>query len=249
MTTGTKKVLAAMIIITSLGLATAYFYYQWVNEAEDPRVLEARYMLKKFDKLIEDKDYFAVFPLLDKIEKIYLNTPGYEKSYEMGVVNNNRTAAYLLLALYETGEDEKKKKEHYLKSALECTQKSIEIYEDWIDLYGTLTEDELYSKIEGYFRTDSLKGQEIDRIISKRVDDLEMAQLETRRRLSVSYTNLGIIQRHQYRQKAAVKSYVKALELWPDNHTAKNNLNVLLGKPVEERSTIEKIFPKDRRNE
>ncbi len=246
-TTGTKKLLSAMLIVSSIGITIAYYYYDSINKAEDPRVTEARYLLKRFDKLMDENDYLAVFSLLDQIENIYKNAKGYENSYEMGVVYNNRTATYLILGLYESSDKKDKKK--YLRLALDATRKSIDIYEKWLSAYGTLTEEELYNKIKPYFTPEDLKGCEVEKIIKKRVDDIKLAQIETKRRLSVSYTNLGIIQRHQYKQQDALKSYAEALKLWPDNHTAKNNLNVLLGKPIEKISVIDKIFTKDRRKE
>jgi tetratricopeptide (TPR) repeat protein len=59
----------------------------------------------------------------------------------------------------------------------------------------------------------------------------------------VSYTNLGIILRHQGDIKGALKSYKKALELWDKNLSAENNINILIGKPIRERSTLERLFP------
>ena len=35
-------------------------------------------------------------------------------------------------------------------------------------------------------------------------------------------------------------------ELWDRNLTAKNNLNVLLGQPMEKRNVIQRMFPPDR---
>jgi hypothetical protein len=63
----------------------------------------------------------------------------------------------------------------------------------------------------------------------------------------VAYANLGIIQRHQYHQDSAISSYMAALKLWKRNPTAKNNLNTLLGRPAEDESIIDQLFPPDRR--
>jgi hypothetical protein len=84
------------------------------------------------------------------------------------------------------------------------------------------------------------------KIFHKRVDDLVLAQNETPRRLSVSFTNQGIVQRHLYKQNEAVESYIKAIKLWKDNFTARNNFNVLMGKPPKDRSIIDQLFPPDK---
>ena len=70
---------------------------------------------------------------------------------------------------------------------------------------------------------------------------------ETLRRLSVSYTNLGVISRYENNRQNAKLYYEKAVRLWADNDTAVNNLNVLLGKPIQKRSVLKKLFPKDKK--
>ena len=66
---------------------------------------------------------------------------------------------------------------------------------------------------------------------------------ETPRRLSVSYTNLGIMYRFREDYENAALSYKKAMDLWEDNLSAENNLNILLGRPLKKRSLLRKIFP------
>jgi len=41
--------------------------------------------------------------------------------------------------------------------------------------------------------------------------------------------------------------YVKALDLWSENHAAKNNINILFGKPPEKQSILRKLFPPERK--
>ena len=79
--------------------------------------------------------------------------------------------------------------------------------------------------------------------ISKRVSEIVDAQNETPRRLSVAYTNLGIIKRHQEKYKDAIDCYTKAIELWDMNLAAENNLNTLLGRPLKKQNMLRKIFP------
>ena len=82
--------------------------------------------------------------------------------------------------------------------------------------------------------------------IKARTKDIEKAILENDRRLSVCYTNLGIVFRQREQYKQAAEQYKKALELWDRNLNAENNLNVLLGKPLKKRNIIQKLFPPER---
>jgi tetratricopeptide (TPR) repeat protein len=86
----------------------------------------------------------------------------------------------------------------------------------------------------------------LERIIEKRVDDILASKIETKRRLSVSHTNLGIVFRYEEDLEAAKEQYEKAIELWPENHVAKDNLNRLLGLPAEKRSIIRELFYRER---
>ncbi len=139
-------------------------------------------------------------------------------------------------------------KEKLLSLAKENSFKSIEVYENWLRNMGDMNIKEIRLKIKPYFKEEdrTFESRNLNNIIKKRIDEIKLAQKETKRRLSVSYTNLGIIQRHEYKQNDAIRSYVKAIDLWNDNFIARNNLSVLLGKPIKKRSLIEKLIPKDR---
>lgn len=230
---GTQRLVVTLIAISVIVLASAYVYYQSINGAQDQRVAKARSLFAKYSQLIEEKKYPLVFIVLDELEELYKTTPGYSDSYELGIVYNNRTATYLLMALY----DEKKT---LLAKAEKTALTSNSIYEQWLATYGSLSKEEIKKKIDPYF-------QNSEKILAKRVADIVVAQLEVKRRLSVSYTNLGIVQRHQLALEQAVESQKRALELWPDNHTAKNNLHVLLGEKPQKRTVIEQLFPKERK--
>jgi hypothetical protein len=45
----------------------------------------------------------------------------------------------------------------------------------------------------------------------------------------------------------AINNYQKAIDLWDQNLTAENNLNILLGKPLKKRNLIQKLFPPKRK--
>ena len=235
-----------MIIIVSIGLLIAFLYYSDINSAEDPRVIEAKHKYKQYNMLIEANDFEGVMLTLDTIENIYLKYDDYKKSYEIGVVNNNRAAAYLSKALYQT--DNEKEKDSLLIISKYYTIRAINYYINWIDEFENLSETEIieyftpiYNKNIPIFEKDK-----IDKYLNKRVDDIILAQRETKRRLSVSYTNLGIIFRHQLELDSATQYYVFALQQWEKNFIAENNLNVLLGRPVKKRNFIQKLFPSEK---
>jgi len=233
MTKGTTRLVSVLIALSIVVMTVAYFYYQNINSTQDPRVAKARHLFAKYSRLIEEKKYTLVFIVLDELEALYKTTPGYGSSYELGIVYNNRTATYLLMALYDD-------KKEMLVKAEQTALISNAIYEKWLESYSQLNKQEIKTKIEPYF-------QMSEKILHKRVADIKLAQLEVKRRLSVSYTNLGIVQRHQHQLEKAVVSQKKALELWPDNHTAKNNLNVLFGEKPKKRSIVDQLFPKPRK--
>jgi tetratricopeptide (TPR) repeat protein len=115
--------------------------------------------------------------------------------------------------------------------------------------FGNQTEEEikfLLKKSLGQTRLLS-NNETLDAIIRNRVKEIMSARIETPRRLSVSYTNLGIIKRHENEVEKAYDYYNKALELWDENHAAKNNMNILFGKPPEKQSVLRKLFPPERK--
>lgn len=224
----------------------AYIYYGGKNRAEDPRVVQTKFLFKQFDELMKINEFTNAFPLLDTIEMILKSVPGYSESYEIGIVYNDRGSAWLSMALY--GKKDSVEKSRLLSIARTNIDSAILIYSNWLESYGQLSEEQTAKSILPYFPKNdkAFEKRNYKRIIEKRVDDLVLAQKETSRRLSVSYTNLGIIQRHQYLQDEAVESYKKAILLWEDNFTARNNFNVLMGLPPKDRSIINKLFPPDK---
>jgi tetratricopeptide (TPR) repeat protein len=242
----TKKVLAGILIIICISLLAAYLYYGSKNRSEDPRVVETKYLFKAYEDLMKEKRFDEAIRLMDSVEYIFLNTPGYQSSYELGIVYNNRGSAYLSIALYSNKDSIEKTL--LLRLAKMQIDSSIAIYSTWMEKYGELGEEEILNIEKQYFleNDSAFKGKNHRRILKKRVDDLIMAQEETPRRLSVSYTNAGIILRHQFKQKEAAEYYIKAIELWKDNYIARNNFNVLMGKDPEDRSIIDQLFPPDK---
>lgn len=242
-----SKLILIIAVMVALGFGSATLYYRSLNRAEDPRVMQAKRMLSEYDRRMKAGRFIEVHALLDSVETIYAKTRGYEGSYEFGVVENNRASAFIMRALYDTllQEGEKEQLLGFAKNHLEM---GIDIYEHWLDSVNALGEQEIEELLRMvYFDTScSLHGANPQAVLEKRVDDILFAKVETRRRLSVAYTNMGIVQRHLMMTDSALVSYVKALELWDDNHQARSNLEVLLGKEPSKRNFIQKLFPPDR---
>lgn len=242
----TRTLILVMCVLVAFGIVIARQYYGNLNKSIDPRIIEAREMYKKYDRYAMNNRIDSVFILLDSIEAIYSAIPHYTGSYEFGVLNNNRAAAYLTLALYSPiysvdsiAQDSLiRKSEHY-------SHLSIEIYRNWLDKNEKKSEAELRKFVQADFVNglEDLDNDYKERIINRRVDELIEAQTETKRRLSVSYTNLGIVYRHYEHYEQAAESYTTALKLWDQNLTAENNLNILLGKPLKKRTLLQKLFP------
>lgn len=246
LTRESKILIVFLICISVVGFTIAYFYYDSVNRSEDPRVLETKFMFMRYDKLIAGKQYMAGMAVMDSIQQILEKTPGYNDSYELGIVYNNRASILLSMALYETTDSIEKARQLQIANCYIDT--CITIYKEWLNVNGKLTKEQIAAKVKPCFPENdkAFEGKNYENILDKRVDDLILAQKETPRRLSVAYTNLGIIQRHLYMQEKAMISYQRAILLWKDNNTASSNLNVLMGLPPEDRSMIEKLFPPDK---
>jgi len=242
----TKILLLILVAIAMLSFAFAYLYYNSKNKAEDPRVVETKFMFKRFDLLMSELDYSGALLLLDSIEALFNNIPCYRGSYETGMVFNNRASAFLSMALYEVEDSIEQQK--LLGFASENLDSSIRIYTDWLNKYELFPADSITKNLEPCFNQDDKAFSNSDSkvVLKKRVEDVILAQKETKRRLSVSYTNLGIVKRHQYMQNEALECYRQAIELWGDNFTALNNFNVLMGTPPKKRTVLEKLFPPDK---
>jgi tetratricopeptide (TPR) repeat protein len=235
-----------MVILALIGIAIAWVYYGNINKAVDPRVRQAQVMYGRYNVYASENDYEKVLSLLDSIKEVYSSVPHYANSYELGVIQNNRASVFLTKALSDTTLDEIR--QNYFALAEQHLLKSIDYYNGWMNDFGNLTEEEIHLYVDKEFRSDPvlLSHKNIDAMITKRVKDVLTAQIETPRRLSVSYSNLGIIKRHEDKVDEAVEYYTKALELWDENHAAKNNLNILFGKPVEKQGLLRKLFPPER---
>lgn len=250
----TKFIILVMSIISLIAIGAAYLYYEGINKAEDPRVIQAKLLTKKYDEYVNKNKINDALFLLDSIESIYDKCPHYRNSYEKGVVYNNRASIFLSLIIYGDSTEYFNIKgteihtDSLLKEADNEIRKSISIYENWLEKYKELTPEEIKSVISADFNKNVAEFEiNANEYLNKRLDEIKLAQLETPRRLSVSYSNLGIVYRLYNNYDQAIAQYKKAIEYWPENLSAKNNINVLLGLPLEERSFLRKLFPKNKK--
>ncbi|MBN1116606.1 MAG: tetratricopeptide repeat protein [Bacteroidales bacterium] len=243
----TRVLILLMITLVFFSLVFAHFHYKKINASVDPRVVKARKMYELYNHYAEANYLDSVIFLMDTIEEIYKGIPAYKNSFEIGVLYNNRAAAFLTMALFSSQIDSLAK-----DSLIELAEKesltSIDIYTNWLKRFENLSSGEIEQGIKEEFtegiQTDNKK--QIINFLENRVKEIEEAQLESGRRLSVSYTNLGIVYRHREEYEKAAGMYIKALEFWEDNLTAENNLNILLGRPLKKRTLLQKLFPPEK---
>jgi tetratricopeptide (TPR) repeat protein len=254
----TRVLIVIMVALVFVGLAVANEYYKNFNAQNDPRVVEARRLYENYNTLAQVNNFTALFDLLDSIETIYSNYPHYRNSYEVGVLYNNRSAAYLLMALFNDSIHMFTVDSNLLQISKDSLfslssvtgNKSKVIYENWLSVFDNKEEKELKKILKNDFLVglDGYEKSDIKKFLNRRTEEIINAQIETKRRLSVSYTNLGIIHRHRDEYKDAIECYKRAIDLWDRNLTAENNLNILLGRPTKKRNFIQKMFPPDKKN-
>ena len=245
-----KRTRALIIIMSALvlsGVAISYLYYKSINESIDPRIVKARTLYEKYNVYAQNNEFDSILSLMDSIELIYAEFDHYKNSYEVGVLYNNRAASFLTMALY-SNDIEIIDQDSLINLAEIAVKKSIEIYNQWLEKFQnkSLVEIERIISNDFYTGLGDFNTDKKNKFIKNRINEIHDSQTETQRRLSVSYTNLGIINRHNLQYEAAANCYKKAIDLWDRNLTAENNLNVLLGRPMKKRSFIQKLFPPDR---
>ncbi|HRY98651.1 MAG TPA: hypothetical protein P5550_06285 [Bacteroidales bacterium] len=253
----TGKVFVAMVVVVLLAGTIAWRYYHRLNRQIDPRIAQARELYGSYNTVVASHDYVAVLALLDSADHIYSRVQHYVFSWERGVLWNNRAALCLTLALSAdsipaannpfpalTPDSLIALTGVYLLNALSHYQKMEE-------QYGGKTS----RQVEALIQSEFLQG--LDHIpLPKRMNMLEarareivQASAENNRRMSVCYTNLGIVSRYREDYPQAVNHYQTALRLWDRNLEAENNLNRLLGLPLKKRNLLQRLFPPQRKTE
>jgi len=244
-------IMGALVII-SFGIAQLYYSYE--NNSVDPRIVEARQLYSRYDNYTELNNFKGIFSLLDSIENIYNAFQHYENSFEMGVLYNNRAAAYLSMALYFENNSlsldgiTTLSKDSLIELSDTYVAKSIQLYENWLIKYADKDKIQIKNSLKENFSIglEEYTAKENQRFLLKRIQEIQEAQLETKRRLSVAYTNLGIVKRHQGKYKEAIEHYTYALKLWDRNLSAENNLNTLFNQPLKKPNMLQKILPPDK---
>jgi tetratricopeptide (TPR) repeat protein len=244
---GTKAVLGISFSVALVAILFAFFHYRGLNRSEDPRVEEARGLMSEYDRLAGGADSYTKFPLLDSALTIYRSIPDYQSSFETGVIYNNKCSGLLLVALYDSTINSENKYA-LLELSMNYCDSSISVYRKWISEWGDLSEEAIAGKMKPYMNeSDTLfEGRSFRKIFARRVKNIILAQIETPRRLSVSYTNKATVYRHLLKQDSAFSYYEKALSLWKDNRNASSNLSVLMGGEPLEPKLIEALFPPDK---
>jgi tetratricopeptide (TPR) repeat protein len=242
----TRLLILVMSGLVVLGISIASLYYKKQNQSVDPRVKKARLLYEKYNDFAQAGAYDSIFQLLDTIEHLYQQYPHYENSFETGVLYNNRAAAWLTLAtLTGNTAGEPEKRDSLLDRAEKNARQSIKIYQSWKKKFDDKNKKEIETVIrKSFFQGLEKYDQEKKQLfLARRAEEIAQSKVETDRRLSVSYTNLGLVYRHKSRYEEAARQYKKAMELWDRNLTAENNLNRLLGRPLKKRNIIQKLFP------
>ncbi len=250
----TRALILIMIALVTIGIFIARTYYRHQDAAVDPRIKEARVLYSKYNDYAASGDYYKLIALLDSIESIYLASSDYSHAYEMGVLHNNKGAVQLTIALYSDSIDKAFNPYYGLPedSLISMAESNIiyaiNIYNEWIYLYKDMDQDQISEIIRpgivagiDLFHRDMIPG-----IVKSRAKEIYKSIAESGRRLSVCYTNLGVIYRQRGEFEKAIRQYEKALQLWDRNLDAENNINRLLGHPIKKRNIIQKLFPPDR---
>jgi len=245
------RLVGIMVIIVVAGILVARSYYGNLNQSVDPRIQPARELYERYDKAAVSGDYYRIFKLLDTISAIYQKIPHYRESFELGVLHNNRAAAFLTMALYPDSIPASRNPFYELSPdslaslAKQQVKTAIAIYEGWNKRFQGKEGAKIRLEIQKEFLTGLVQStsEMNDKYLNTRVKEIENSLVENDRRLSVCYTNLGLVYRLQEEYPEAVAQYEKALELWDRNLDAENNLNKLLGRPPRKRNIIQKLFP------
>jgi len=243
-----------MIALVVIGYIIARQYYRSANRAVDPRIVPARELYSKYDSYAQEGNYHKIFALLDSVLTIYESYPHYQNSFEVGVIYNNRAAGYITISLFtdsiraDYNPFSDLSPDSLMNMAESDIERAVSIYNNWINSY----KDKSLVKIIDQIKTVFMKGMNTNdpdlenKYTETRAKEIMSAVEETDRRLSVCYTNLGVIKRQQGKYEEAARCYEKALSLWDRNLSAENNLNILLGRPLKKRNIIQRLFPPEK---
>ncbi|MFO7615966.1 MAG: tetratricopeptide repeat protein, partial [Bacteroidales bacterium] len=227
---GTRVVFIITLVICLSAILIAAAYYRGINRASDPRILPARELVSQAEEMTAGLQGMESVRLLDSALTLVRSVPGYAYSWEPGVIFNNISSAWLMMALYDSTLAPAKK-EALLGAAGRFADSSLYLYRRWMDEWGTMPKEDVTQRIAPWFEPDdpSFAGLKPEQILNKRVREILSAQIETPRRISVTLTNRGTVHRHLNQPDSALLCFAEALELWDENRAARSNLKVLQG--------------------
>ena len=157
-----------MIVLVLIGITVAWFYYRDVNRSEDPRVVEAKIKFQTYQQFADQERYEEALLILDSIESIYNSVEHYRRSFELGVLYNNRSAIYLTWALHFSTDSVMKAKN--FNFAADFAEQAIRVYQDWLDEYGQLSEEQILFGLGGDFESGmNVSEKRLAKIKRKRV--------------------------------------------------------------------------------
>lgn len=247
-TKGTKVILAVTFSVSVAAIIFAYFYYSTINRSADPRVSRAGEYLQRFEKVSGQLSSIDAWQLLDSAYTKFISLPDYKESYEIGVINNNKCSSLLLNAIYDSTISEGERRV-LLDLSMKYCDSSIRVYKRWIQAWENRTQAQISHFVGSYMKPDdpAFEGRNYQRLLNRRIKDLQLAQVETPRRLSVSLTNKGTIYRHMAMTDSSLYYFGEALNLWKENRIARSNLSVLMGGEPVKPNIIQSLFPPDKR--
>jgi tetratricopeptide (TPR) repeat protein len=246
-TRGTRVIMLITFTVSLLAVGFAFIYYNNINSSHDPRIAEARRLLTLYDKESSGLNSSDAFSILDSADAVFSSLQDYSRSFEKGLIYNNKCTYLLMAAMYDTSVPAEEKK-IMLDLAGEYCDTGMMIYRRWLSEWGNLSEEQIREKIKPGMQEDdpAFNGHNYQKIFNRRIRYITEAQVETPRRLSVSLTNKGTIYRHQIMPDSAAACLQQALKLWPDNRTAASNISVLYGGETIKPSVIQTLFPPER---
>ncbi len=171
----------ALIIIVSalafLGIAISHFYYKGINESVDPRITEARTLYENYNIYTQNNEFDSILLLMDKIESIYNSIDHYNNSYEVGVLYNNRAASFITMAIYSVDNDSIVK-DSLLHLANISVDKSIEVYEHWLNVYRDKSLVEIENIVSNNFFSglETYSDVEKNKFLKSRIKEIQEAQ-------------------------------------------------------------------------
>ncbi len=250
------KLILILLIISVISIAIGLTYYNLENQKIDRRVIAAREYYATYNELASSYDFVTLLQLLAKTEHVYQQVRHYQNSYELSVLDNNRSAILLTIALFRDSVKTMIVPDSFqnysfvdlLNLANYYSTKAIEGYQGWKMKFQQLDDSQLELEVRKDFFDGFPESSESskEKALFKRIKEIETARDEVDRRLSVAFTNRGVIARHLEDYQEAARCYKIALDLWSENLDAENNLNILLNQPIRRKGVIEKLFPPEK---